>query len=73
MPNDTLGNNPDATVNGRTDTTFELPEDFDLNAYAPSKNLEVTAGDSAKAVAIGAMNSVEGGAEGCQSDPEFLG
>ncbi|MFL7024244.1 PLxRFG domain-containing protein [Enterovibrio norvegicus] len=73
MPNDTLGNNPDATVNGRTDKTFELPEDFDLRAYAPTKNLEVTAGDSAKAVAIGAMNSVEGGAEVVSQTQNFLG
>ncbi|WP_283130759.1 PLxRFG domain-containing protein [Enterovibrio norvegicus] len=73
MPNDTLGNNPDATVNGRTDTTFELAEDFDLNAYAPTKNLEVTAGDVVKDLAGSYMAGIEGGTEVVSQTQNYLG
>ncbi|WP_407330542.1 PLxRFG domain-containing protein [Enterovibrio sp. 27052020O] len=73
MQDKLLGNNPDATVNARTDMSFELGDDFDLNAYAPTRDLEVTAGDVGKSVAIGAMGAVEGGAEPIRQGQSYLG
>lgn len=73
MQDKLLGDTPNATVDARTDMSFTLSDDFDLNAYAPERDLDVTAGDAGKAVAIGAMGAVEGGAESVRQGQGFLG
>ncbi|CZF79751.1 PLxRFG domain-containing protein [Grimontia marina] len=73
MKNDPFSEHQKATLSAATDMTFMLSDDFDLSAFAPERDLEVTGGDAAKALAIGAMGAVEGGAETYRQGQGYLG
>lgn len=63
MPDKPLGNRPEPALEDHPDTVFELSDDFDLANYAVPNNLEISAGDAAKGLAVGTLGALEGGAE----------
>lgn len=68
-----LGKKDGATVNAQTDMTFQLSDDFSLDAYKPAENLEVGAGDVSKSLAVGASGAMEGAAEATGAVGEGVG
>ena len=63
MPQDLLGENPNASVNAKTDMSWNDDDEKAFQAKfnpAPSKDYDVTIGDTVKAVGTGALGMVAG-------------
>ncbi|WBA13832.1 PLxRFG domain-containing protein [Salinivibrio proteolyticus] len=68
-----LGKTDGATVNAQTDMTFQLSDNFNLDAYKPQENVEVGAGDVAIGLAVGASGAMEGAAETTKAVGQGIG